>query len=416
MEWPEIRQRLSTAAKTLKANKVMDVAISEILKQIPVVGGFAEGCWSKLGGDDEARSAQLAQFLEQLSQQRALFEATQNLIRQQGQEQMDALLRSQRSLELILVLVEGVGGGIKQVAGDVAEVKDDIKLLALQTAKIEQAVGKPFVGDAFKVSASLIDDHKRRQEMIAAITQTLEADGQKVSGDTLYDLSILFMATNRGELAEAALLELHHRDEARTDALAALGQLYQRRAHEYILQKNYGFAEDLLDKARAYAKAADDDMDSLTDLRLAYIYKELAQAYMASGQAGQAKKPLTAARKLFGGVLAVDKSNASAWNGLGSLAIVQGNYAEAVTHIAKAVEAHPNYVEAWYDLAQSYYGLSRQAKTEKEALGLQVKGLEAYLKVKELALKEIYLPPAAEQHLDKIYQPLVDYIKAQQGA
>jgi len=272
-------------------------------------------------------------------------------------------------------------------------------------------MNRRFVANALRVSATLVDDHKRRGDLIAVIKKAIADAGGKAGLDELYDLAILFIISNRGELAEACLLELQHEDPDRREAPSALSQLYQRRAHEYILQRNFGFAEDVLDKAAEYAKAVRDDADVDSDVRLGYVFKELGQAYMAASRRLEAAKPLQSARKLFAGVNAVAPDNVSAWNGLGSVDIVEGNYAEGVKNIQKAVELAPTYVEAWYDLAQANYALYREDPEKQAGLKRLLDGLGAYKRVKELKLEGRPLPPEAEKHLDAMFEPIVRQLR-----
>jgi tetratricopeptide (TPR) repeat protein len=376
---------------------VLDAAVTELLDQVPVVGGFAAKCWSGLEGDDAAESAELARFLEEIGKQQKAFEKTAGIIARQG----ELLQQSKHSLDII-----------RSQTAELREVRGDVKVLRDQVGQIVAITEKEFVQDPFRVSATLIDDHKRRAELVDTVVKLAAEQNVDLGEDALYDLAMLFMGANQGELAEACLLEMHHRAPDRLEALAALAQLYQRRAHEQIHQKNFGFAEQILEKARAYVKQAD-DLDSGTDLRLGYVYKELAQAYQRNQQPSKAKKPLKKARQLFVGVVEVEPDNASAWNGVGSVDIVAGDYASAVANIERAVALNPDYVEAWYDLAQVKYALSRRANSEIERYEKLHDALQAYLKVKELGLRDILLPPQAEQHLDAMFVPVVKWLKEQ---
>ena len=54
--WDVIREKLLTAAGKLKKNKVFDIAVEQLLDEIPIVGGFASKYWSTLGGDDAEKA------------------------------------------------------------------------------------------------------------------------------------------------------------------------------------------------------------------------------------------------------------------------------------------------------------------------------------------------------------------------
>ena len=299
MNWSAIRQALRDAAAKLKSNEVTDAAIGELLDAVPVVGGFASSYWSKLDGADSSKAGELARFLEVLGEREARFNAMRDFLQSQSSLTLDLVLESRGSLDMILSLVERVDGGMSELRKEVSE-------LGVQLAEIADVTEAKFVGTAMRVSATLIDDHASRTEMIASITRDLEQAGSAVTEDTLYDMAMMFMLKGKHQLAEAALLEVHHRDGSRDETLIALAQIYQLRAHELVIGKNFGFAEEVLEKSRGYVKVADDDANLEIDLQLAYGYKELGQAYMEAARPGDAAEPLRKARKLFAGVLAVE--------------------------------------------------------------------------------------------------------------
>ena len=97
---------------------------------------------------------------------------------------------------------------------------------------------------------------------------------------------------------------------------------------------------------------------------------------------------------------------------MASIAIVAGNYKDAVPYIEKAVDGAPKYVEAWYDLAQAYYALARHETRPLESVRIMHKGLQAYDKVNALGPQGIVLPPEAKQHLDEMYRSVAAYFAA----
>ena len=124
----------------------------------------------------------------------------------QGQSSLtlDLVLQSKGSLDMILAVVERVDGGM-------SELREEVSDLGAQLARIADVTEAKFVGTAMRVSATLIDDHASRTEMIASITKDLEQSGRAVTDDALYDMAMMFMLTGRHHMAEAALLEVHHR-------------------------------------------------------------------------------------------------------------------------------------------------------------------------------------------------------------
>lgn len=65
---------------------------------------------------------------------------------------------------------------------------------------------------------------------------------------------------------------------------------------------------------------------------------------------GQAPKELANAEKVFHAVLADEPKDPSAWNGLGSVAILRGNIDDAETYIRRALKILPDYPAAKHDL------------------------------------------------------------------
>ncbi len=65
---------------------------------------------------------------------------------------------------------------------------------------------------------------------------------------------------------------------------------------------------------------------------------------------GQAPEELANAEKMFRAVLAVEPKDPSAWNGLGSVAILRGDFDDAETYIRRALKILPDYPAAKHDL------------------------------------------------------------------
>ena len=392
MEWHKLKAELLTKkeqilsiAGKIKSNEEIDVSIEVVLGAIPIVGPLLSKYWSTIGDNKTQQLEMIAKTLEIMSKQESSFESMRTILDQFG----ESIQQSNLMLDIVVNLVANV-------EGDVWEIKPQIE-------RIVDATKNKFVTDALSVAGSLIDDHTRRNELIRIVKGGFDDIGQELTPDRLYNYGRLFMVANHLDLAEACLLELHHQFPERTDALVALSTLYQRRAHEYILQKNFGLAEMVLQKAQSYVKAADDAVEIPVDLQLAYGYKELGQAYRQHGQWDPAAVALRRARQRFGGVLAVEKTNVSALNGMGSVESIEGNFEEGIKYASKAVELEPSYVEAWCDLAHVYLALSRTQIRQVIAHETRKKGVDAYLRVKELIQKGIGLPREAEQCLDKVY-------------
>lgn len=106
------------------------------------------------------------------------------------------------------------------------------------------------------------------------------------------------------------------------------------------------------------------------------------------------------AKKHFRMALAVNPSDASAENGLGGIALHEGDYDEAIKRCSRATELNGRYLFAFHDLTLAYYkkiqSMTGQAQ-EKERKQFLLKMLESYKKVLELdgQIDAGTLPPAA---------------------
>lgn len=110
--------------------------------------------------------------------------------------------------------------------------------------------------------------------------------------------------------------------------------------------------------------------------------------------------PSEEAKKHFRMALAVNPSDASAENGLGGIALHEGDFDEAIRRCARAAELNGRYLFAFHDLTLAYYQKIQSMKgqaQEKERQQYLLKMLESYKKVLELdgQIDAGTLPPAA---------------------
>jgi tetratricopeptide (TPR) repeat protein len=113
---------------------------------------------------------------------------------------------------------------------------------------------------------------------------------------------------------------------------------------------------------------------------------------------------LEKANEYFQSVLQLAPDDPGAHNGLANVALMRGDYDRAVAEGERAVAALPTYREAYFDLAQAYYG-KIQAQGGDPAL--MRKALETYQKLLELETENPRLPAHALPWLQQLYDPIV---------
>jgi tetratricopeptide (TPR) repeat protein len=148
------------------------------------------------------------------------------------------------------------------------------------------------------------------------------------------------------------------------EAYSGLAMIYQLQANTLIVEENFGLASESLERAQSYAETAlrYDSTDAGVLNQLGYTENELARCYTAAGRGERAYVWLEKARSHFKQVLGLDANDASAHNGLGSVALLRGSYDEAVNECMRAISLQPKYLFAQHDLAGALY--SRAASSE----------------------------------------------------
>lgn len=111
------------------------------------------------------------------------------------------------------------------------------------------------------------------------------------------------------------------------------------------------------------------------------------------------------AKKHFRMALVANPLDASAENGLGGIALHEGDYDEAIRRCSRATELNGRYLFAFHDLTLAYYQKIQSMKgqaQEEERNHLLLKMLKSYGKVLELdgQIDAGTLPPAARDALN----------------
>lgn len=102
------------------------------------------------------------------------------------------------------------------------------------------------------------------------------------------------------------------------------------------------------------------------DIRTGYALKDLAQVYLGQGKREDALQALGQAKGIFENILKQDPDNASAYNGLGNIHYLQGEYEKAVGQYQEALGRAPDYAAAYNDMALACEALMVQDKEKSE--------------------------------------------------
>jgi tetratricopeptide (TPR) repeat protein len=359
MTWEETKQRLLEAAQTIRQNKVLDAGTRALLASVPVVGGFAERMWDSIDAGDDERATQIAALLEAAARQQADFEQLKRKIDEQG----DTLLATHASVDDILGRVTVVQASVTRV-----EAKLDALFAHLEAEPVKQALHAEVV---------LANDLDAASDLIHDADRALADAGQDLSPENLFRLGVVYQATGNNEQAKASFLAVTERDPTNAAAYTGLASVLQLEANTMVREENFGLADISLRKAAAYAEKALalDNTNVQVLVQMGYNEKELAQRYVGAGRASEAAVWIDKARAHFRMALGVDDANAGAHNGLGSIAMVLGDYDEAIAECERAIALEPMYLSAHHDLAGALYGKAVASSSEQE----EVESLHAFL-------------------------------------
>jgi tetratricopeptide (TPR) repeat protein len=392
VEWRQIQEKLETVVRRIRQNKVLDAATVGLLNEIPVVGGFLSRYWDNLAANDQSPEA-MAEFIESIAEQERNFDNLRHLIEKHGEQ----LIKQDRKLGDILV--------------NVYEIGDDTRVIKTQIARMVETFEIPSARAAFEQAAAIGQDHRQSLDRIRQAEKVLEGAGAEADATSYYQLGLIYLRMSDFDDAEASLLEAINKQPDLVDALIGLAMIYQRRATEHLGSENYGLAESAAKRSEDYVKNAMfyEPTDMGLQVHLGYLYKDLAQRYAGTARLPKAQEMASKAWGCFERALKINPQDASAHNGLGSVCLIRRDYDGAIEHCSKAVELKPDYLFAYFDLAQACYLKARSAQDERTRLDATLRGLETCQKVFVLdqAPDHDSLPYHARQAIDQICQQLM---------
>jgi len=92
--------------------------------------------------------------------------------------------------------------------------------------------------------------------------------------------------------------------------------------------------------------------DGILKVTRGYLFKNEAMALVRLGRNEEAESALNQGETVFRTMLEEKPDDASAWNGLGSIESVRGNYKKALEYIERALQIAPDYAAALQDKKQ----------------------------------------------------------------
>jgi TIR domain/Tetratricopeptide repeat len=155
------------------------------------------------------------------------------------------------------------------------------------------------------------------------------------------------------------------------ELLPGLGRITLARIHARLLdeqERYFGLLETgpkrALDLARATMRTLNRvcpryPQDADLQLTRGYCHKNIGMALQRLGRADAAEAALDAAERTFRTAVSERPKDAGAWNGLGSVAALRGQYRQALRHVDKALRLAPGYPAALHDRAQLLAALGR---------------------------------------------------------
>jgi tetratricopeptide (TPR) repeat protein len=391
MEWPEIQRKLLEAAAMLKEHKAVDIGIKSVLGLIPVVGGFVSEYWDRLDVRGEAQASELAAVLTRLAMQEDLFARVEERLQSQGNQLLQIRLP------------------ISQIVSEIETIADDTQYTRRMLEHWDKALRFGPARDGMALGLAMAEDTRGGSAFAEQVQQVVGQLGPESRPAAYYVLGMDYVSRYHYGPAETALLEAAKDPDIEGAAIAGLAMNYQRWANELIAQENYGFAEEKLDKADGYIREAlrQEPLDTQSLNQLGYTFKDLAFRYQSTGKHERADELIEKASGYFQSVLRLAPDDASAHNGLANVALMRGDYDSAVAEGEVAVAAEPDYREAIFDLAQSYYWRIQEQGGDPPLLG---KAFQVYKKLLESEIEDPRLPQSALSYLQELYAPIIESV------
>ena len=259
------------------------------------------------------------------------------------------------------------------------------------------------VGDAPRPTAETLPRAIRK----LAVLQTLETADLRFRARLIEALEHVITApAARRKPAKATV---HGIEDVRARRLATLlrsqSDHLQSRALELLLQGEIKPALEVLNEAFELLMALLDfhPGDIELEVRLGFLYKDLAQASQKTSPE-HASRYIQSGRQIFEALVErkLERTvGASAWNGLGNMYLLSGDYNKAIECSKRAVSIMPRYAYAWADLFQAYDLAGQSGKPNLKALRRALRQIKATGKNDKLLASSIKKYEARLSFLDQ---------------
>jgi hypothetical protein len=146
-------------------------------------------------------------------------------------------------------------------------------------------------------------------------------------------------------------------------------ELYQMQLRYFtLLEDQPALALDLTGKTQRYLDGVLPLYPQDPNLKMTrgYLFKNEAMALIRLERMDESATALREGERIFLTMLEERPKDAGAWNGLGSIEAVRGNYEEALVYIKRALEIYPDYKNALHDLQEVQTYMAQREK-EKES-------------------------------------------------
>ena len=229
------------------------------------------------------------------------------------------------------------------------------------------------LGDAARVEEASLPQPIRK----LASLQTLETSDLRFRDRLLKSLDAVIGAPGRNEAPAADDAAHDLRARRLIELLREQIDRRQRRALELLVGDDTDQALDLLNETFDLVMALIDFQpgDRNLEMRLGYLYKDLAQVFHGRDRA-RFNRYIDSGLQTFQRLVELplgDDDLASSWNGLGNMYLFRGDFDKAVECCRRAVQISPDYSYAWNDL---FLGLEGQARNGKVNLPEMVRASE----------------------------------------
>ena len=131
--------------------------------------------------------------------------------------------------------------------------------------------------------------------------------------------------------------------------------------------------------------------DPEIEVRLGFLYKDLAQVFEKTDPV-RSRRHVQSGMQLFEGLVKRKLSGdvaVSAWNGLGNMYLLAGDYERAIEYCGRATKLSPMYANAWADLFLAYVGQAESGKVDLPAMRRVFARLKATAKGDALLEREV---------------------------